>query len=241
MYGNRWTYAGMMVLATLVAGVLLRRRQTALDLRAEETLGILLGGLCGATLAAKFPFVWSGTATAGLSLWLADGKTILWGLAGGYAGVELAKWALQVRTRTGDSFVVPLAVAIALGRLGCLLYGCCYGVPTDLPWGLRFVTAADAGTLARHPAQLYEMAFHLSAAAIALVAERRGVLRQRRMPAYLIAYAVYRFVSEFWRTEPAGLFGLTFYQWSAVPIAVGFLVVLMRIKPAEQPAASQGT
>lgn len=52
----------------------------------------------------------SGTA------WFADGKTILLGIVGGYLGVEVAKRLLNVRIKTGDTFAVPVAVAIGIGR-----------------------------------------------------------------------------------------------------------------------------
>jgi phosphatidylglycerol:prolipoprotein diacylglycerol transferase len=45
-------------------------------------------------------------------------------------------------------------VALAVGRLGCFLAGCCYGSPTDLPWGVVF---PDLGPPARHPVQLYSV------------------------------------------------------------------------------------
>ena len=52
---------------------------------------------------------------------------------------------------------VPLA--LAFGRVGCFLNGCCYGKPTTLPWGVVFPTAAPL--VARHPTQLYELVLDL--------------------------------------------------------------------------------
>ena len=71
----------------------------------------------------------------------ADGKTILCGIVGGYFGVEVAKWTLDVRVKTGDTFALPLALAMAVGRWGCFFNGCCYGVVTTLRArrGLSFI------------------------------------------------------------------------------------------------------
>ncbi len=77
---------------------------------------------------------------------------------------------MQIKVRTGDSFVVGIAAAIAVGRFGCLLFGCCYGLPTTLPWGIGFPSAEDGGTIPRHPTQLYESLFHLSFATLAALA-----------------------------------------------------------------------
>ena len=49
------------------------------------------------------------------------------GIVGGYFGVELAKWTLDVRIKTGDTFAVPVAVGVAIGRVACFVGGCCYG------------------------------------------------------------------------------------------------------------------
>ncbi len=37
-----------------------------------------------------------------------------------------------------DALAVGLMLALVFGRIGCFLNGCCYGKPTDLPWGVRF-------------------------------------------------------------------------------------------------------
>jgi phosphatidylglycerol:prolipoprotein diacylglycerol transferase len=37
-----------------------------------------------------------------------------------------------------DVLAIGLFAALAFGRIGCFLNGCCYGRPTDLPWGVRF-------------------------------------------------------------------------------------------------------
>lgn len=236
MQGNRWAYTAMMIIATVVAGLILRTQQRGLQLPWRLRLGILLGGLIGATTFAKWPFVWMADPAAGLGVWFSDGKTILWGLVGGYVGVEVAKWSLHVKTRTGDSFVVAIPIAIAIGRVGCLLFGCCYGQPTDLPWGVGFLTAPDGGTLLRHPTQAYEMIFHISAATIGWLAIQWRWQPGRLMPWYLVGYAVFRFVSEYWRPEPRLAGQLTFYQYSSIVIAIAFgVIIVYRSRALPQP------
>ncbi len=238
MYGSRTAYFACMVLATIVAGWWIRRWQARLPIEGMQKLGIAVGGLIGATFAAKLPFILGADPSAGvIAAWLSDGKTILWGLTGGYIGVEVAKWALHIQVATGDTFVIPIAVAVAIGRLGCFLYGCCYGVETNQAWGFRFSHAPDAGALLRHPAQLYEMVFHLSFAVLAAVAitgarnqTRLRSLRGDWMPLYLIVYSVFRFVSEYRRPENRDPIGFTFYQWSSIAIALGFVSLLFHRK-----------
>ena len=90
-------------------------------------------------IGSKLPFVmadWDGLVSA--QAWLENGKTILFGLVGGYFGVEMAKAILGVTIKTGDSFAVPVAAAVSVGRLACFVGGCCFGKPTGLPWGVVF-------------------------------------------------------------------------------------------------------
>ncbi|MHC4123056.1 MAG: prolipoprotein diacylglyceryl transferase [Planctomycetota bacterium] len=37
-----------------------------------------------------------------------------------------------------DILAIGLLMALAFGRIGCFLNGCCYGKPTNLPWAVRF-------------------------------------------------------------------------------------------------------
>jgi phosphatidylglycerol---prolipoprotein diacylglyceryl transferase len=229
MLDSRAAYAALMIVAAVIASVLISRQQRGLAIKSSDRWTILASGFVGATFAAKLPFVLFSQPGGPLwTTWISDGKTILWGLAGGYLGVEVGKWMLGVRTRTGDSFVVGIALAIAIGRVGCLMFGCCFGTPTDLPWGVCFVSADDGGTIPRHPTQIYETLFHTAFAIIAAYGIKRSWFAGNWMPIYLIAYCVYRFASEWIRPEAKLLAGLTFYQMSAIVIAVAMSGILIK-------------
>src|SRR4051794_10807903 len=108
-----WTLAYPAVMLTAVGvgvGLLLRGRATPLPgLTASQRLGLALGAFVGSMIGAKLPYVladWQGLL--GGRAWFDNGKTILFGLVGGYFGVELAKRVLGVRVKTGDGFAVPV-------------------------------------------------------------------------------------------------------------------------------------
>jgi prolipoprotein diacylglyceryltransferase len=95
-----------------------------------------------------------GTANMWLSGVPGIGRSIEGALAGCIIAVELYKYFAGIRTRTGGRFALPLAVGVAIGRIGCYFAGVddfTYGTPTALPWGHDF----GDGVL-RHPVQLYE-------------------------------------------------------------------------------------
>ncbi|MAT70829.1 MAG: diacylglyceryl transferase [Planctomycetaceae bacterium] len=211
-------YSLIMIAAVATGAVLSRLTQGRLALPAYQRWGVALGAFCGAMLGAKLPFVladWDGFLSG--AAWFADGKTILCGLVGGYVGVEVAKWSLDVRVKTGDSFAVPVAAAIGIGRLACFVGGCCYGTPTTAPWGVVFPTAGD--TLPRHPTQLYEAAFHLTAAVVLWQLQSEGRFRGNLIKLYFLAYFAYRFATEFIRPEARLWGGLTGYQWACLALA----------------------
>ena len=142
---------------------------------------------------------------------------------GGYFGVELMKWTLGLRLKTGDFFAVPVALSIGIGRLGCLSAGCCHGIETTLPWGLDF-----GDGLRRHPTQVYESVFHLTMAGLLVALGRHGLFRGQRIKLYIISYFVYRFATEFLRPEPRLALGLTGYQWASLVFVPLFAVLWWR-------------
>ncbi len=223
-----WVYPALMLIAVTVGAALGRRSQRPLRLTSTQRFGLALGAFCGAMIGAKLPFVladWEGLVSG--RAWFDNGKTILFGLVGGYLGVEFAKWALDVRVKTGDSFAVPVAVSVAIGRLACFSAGCCFGRPTGFPWGVDFGDGVP-----RHPAQLYEALFHSAAALGLYELKRRGLFHLQRIKLYILAYLAFRFVTEFLRPEPVVLLGLTSYQWAALGLAPVFLFLWARDRPA---------
>ncbi|HXW26783.1 MAG TPA: prolipoprotein diacylglyceryl transferase family protein, partial [Xanthobacteraceae bacterium] len=97
-----------------------------------------------------------GTANLWLSGRSGVARSIEGAIAGGIVAVELYKRLRGIRVRTGARFALPLAVGVAVGRIGCYLSGLddfTYGTPTALPWGHDF-----GDGIPRHPVQLYESA-----------------------------------------------------------------------------------
>ena len=218
-----WAYPVIMGIAITAGVVVSRRTQQPLGLNRWERLAIGLGAFCGGMLGAKLPFVlldWEGFLSG--SAWFNDGKTIVLGLVGGYLGVEAAKWAMHIEVKTGDSFAAPVATSIAIGRLACFSAGCCYGVVTDLPWGVAFGDGQR-----RHPTQLYEFAFHASCAVVLALLQAQHLFRGQLIKLYIILYLLYRFATEYIRPEPRIWLELTIYQWASLGF-VPFFVFLWR-------------
>jgi phosphatidylglycerol:prolipoprotein diacylglycerol transferase len=202
-------YTSFMLLSLAVFAItrmLIPRSSDLARLPWKTRTALAFAGFIGGAFGAKLPFMNLGDDWLA-GIWFRDGKTVTTGLVGAYLGVELAKIALNIRVKTGDSFAIPLALALTVGRWGCFFNGCCFGLATTLPCGCDF-----GDGILRHPTQIYESFFHLGFAIILAHITRWGILRDQRLKLYLIAYCVYRFVTEWIRPEPAGLVGLTTYQ-----------------------------
>jgi len=199
----------------------------------RERLTINLAAFIGGVLGAKLPFVFVRGADWFGAAWFADGKTVTTGLMGAYIAVELAKMFWGIEARTGDSFALPLPLALAVGRWGCFLHGCCAGVPTQLPWGVDF-----GDGIPRHPTQVYESLFHFTMALVLIQVIRRGWFHEHRLKLHLIAYGIYRFLTEFIRPEPPYALGLTYFQWMASAIAIGLSMQWRYARASPRPPQS---
>jgi phosphatidylglycerol:prolipoprotein diacylglycerol transferase len=101
-----------------------------------------------------------------------------------------------------------------------------------LPWGVDF-----GDHIARHPTQLYEAAFHVTAAVILLLLLRKGLFRGQLFKLYLLAYFAFRFFTEFLRPEPRLWLNLTGYQLAALALIPTFALLWWNDARVEGPAA----
>jgi len=176
-------------------------------------VGAILGAHLGYVLAEGYTHL--GQPNALLKMF--SGRTILGGLLGGYIAVELGKRLIDYRDATGDVFAVIVPVALALGRVGCYLQGCCLG-RACYPHAWYAVT--DAAGTHRWPAPLAEAAFNLVGAAILWQLSCKRIATGQLFHIYLIAYGLMRFLHEFVRETPRITAGLSVYQ----PLALGLVV-----------------
>ncbi|MDP9269077.1 MAG: prolipoprotein diacylglyceryl transferase, partial [Acidobacteriota bacterium] len=132
--------------------------------------------------------------------------------------------------KTFDAYAPGIAFGHIIGRIGCFAAGCCYGRPTDEPWGVTFTSpiAHDyAGTplnIPLHPAQLYEAAANAAIFALVLWFYRRKTFDGQVVGAYLFLYGVARYFLEFFRDDPerGSVFGgaMTLTQLIAICLVI---------------------
>jgi len=145
---------------------------------------------------------------------------------------------------TCDVFAPGIALGHVTGRLGCFAAGCCYGRPTDAPWGVVFtnpMAAANLGTtlgIRLHPTQLYEAGAELLILIVLLATEKRGrTFPGRTFWSYMFLYAVSRYIIEIYRGDPRGVVPFLdvstsqFISLVLGPLSLVMLAVLSRTLP----------
>ena len=109
-----------------------------------------------------------------------------------------------------DALVPPLLIAHALGRLGCLAAGCCYGKPAGEWPGITFTNPESLAPryIPLIPTQPMESAALLALFGFSMMIFRRDAITGRLSAFYLCGYAVVRFLMEFLRGDDRGQFVL---------------------------------
>ncbi|MGH9670615.1 MAG: prolipoprotein diacylglyceryl transferase, partial [Terriglobales bacterium] len=133
--------------------------------------------------------------------------------------------------KTFDVFAPGVALGHAIGRLGCFAAGCCYGKPTDLPWGVTFtselahrLTGTTLG-VPLHPTQIYESLVELTNFAVLMWLFRRRTFDGQVIGAYLFLYGFARYFMEFLRDDPGR--GTVFGGAMSVSQFVSILLVVV--------------
>jgi phosphatidylglycerol:prolipoprotein diacylglycerol transferase len=245
---------GVTLALTFVAGVYYVSRMTARDNKPFEPYLMLayifiLGGIFGARLSyvllhlSEFSDNWTssfnpfGSATFGLA-----GLNL-------YGGVVVSILAALIYCRikrmnilnSFDYFAPPLALGIGITRIGCFLNGCCFGTPTDAPWGVVFpfgsIPYSVFGAQHLHPSQLYSSLYGLG-----LFVLLHFILKRKRFPGLPLAIlfmieAAFRFGLEYVRYyEDAMYFSLgslypTYNQVvSIILFASGAAILLLQLQ-----------
>ncbi len=215
----QWVYS-MTALTGLALVLLLPSSSRTIAPAARKRYGLLQAlTLTGAAVGAKLAFL------AGDLSWpfapvsweqvIFSGRSITGGLLGGLVTAELAKIPLGYRELPNDWFATKLPLSVGVGRVGCLLAGCCRGVETRSQWSLVY-----SDGIARFPAQAWELGFQLVAFGVCFVLYRRRLLRGRVFASYLVAYGLFRVVIEVLRDTRKLDSGGSVYQWLSVAMVI---------------------
>ena len=249
---------GVLLAAAYLLGLqfaLIRARRRGLDPQRVMDLGIwiIVSALIGAKLLLLIVNFEQFAANPRDLLGLARSGGVFYGgliAAVAVALVYLRRHKMPLWTTT-DVFAPGIALGHVVGRLGCLLAGCCFGRPTAVPWAITFTdpaAMANVGTplgVPLHPTQLYEAGAEALILAFLLVFERRGrPFPGRTFWSYMLLYGLSRFIVEMYRGDSRGMVfdALSTSQFVSVllvPISIAMLILLSRRPDPTRHRAAQ--
>jgi phosphatidylglycerol:prolipoprotein diacylglycerol transferase len=247
-----YSYGVLLAAAYLLGLWLAARRARAAGLDANKVLDLGIWVIIAALVGAKallfiLDFQQFTSSWHDFTLLLRSGGVFYGGLIAAILVCiyQLRKHKLPLWT-SGDLFAPGIALGYMVGRLGCLLAGCCFGKPTDLPWAITFTDPTanlNVGTPLNqplHPTQIYESLAGLIILVVLLAIERRGrAFAGRTFWLFVLLYSISRFVIEFFRGDDRGMVFDLLSTSQFISVVLGPLSLLMLwylSRPAEPPA-----
>lgn len=247
---------GLMLALSFLAGVWYISRMSARDGKSPEqflTIAyiLIIGGVVGARLSyivlhlSEFAGNWGATfnpfasdsyGIAGLNMY---GGVVL-GVVGAVAYCRLRKIPIL---ESLDYFAPTVGIGLGLTRVGCFLNGCCFGTPTDLPWGVMFPGGSIPSYIFPHehlhPAQLYSSLYGIGLFVLLHLVMKRKQFHGQLLALLFMIEAVFRFGIEYVRYyEDAMYFEVFGYQptWNMVAsvglFAVGLVIYIVQSRRA---------
>lgn len=238
------------IVGAIITGVVMYRtqRRWGLNLTIDDLVSVVVGVVFGLIIGARLFYV----VFYGDGYYLAHplevfavnegGMSFHGGLVGGIVGGTIACRIYKISAWTvADLAVCGAPLALMLGRFANFVNGELWGKPTDLPWGVVFGGAA--GTMPRHPSQLYEALLEgiVLFCVLQFLSRRKPVLPQGTfMGVFVMGYGIVRFLIEFVRVPDAQLGYLlggviTMGQLLSLPLVVAGAVLIVYAQRKARP------
>jgi len=241
-----YSYGLMLIIAFFVGVAIARARAPRYGLKPEQiwdvSFWVLISGVLGARVVfilQELPYYLKNLDQL-FSLRF-DGLTSYGGLLGGLIAFLVWSWRAKVPTlKLLDCAAPAVFIGHAIGRVGCLLNGCCYGGQCDLPWGIPIQD--EHGHLLPglyHPAQIYDSFFNLVGFAVAMLIARRGLKTGQMTALFLILHGLARVIYEFWRinTTSATFLGMPFTEAQLVSALMALVGAALYVSFGKRGAA----
>ena len=257
----RW-YGVMIALAFLfgLGTAMLRARREKIpgEKIADVVLWLMIGGILGARIVYVTTYWQEEFASQPFAevFMIQHGGLVYYG---GFIGATIAamiyiRWKKLPLWKVADVLTPSVALGSAFGRAGCLLNGCCYGRPVNLPWAIRFPNGSAAWTqqfqqrlpgvgpntpaLPVHPTEIYDGLLNLALYVFLAWLFRRKRFDGQIFATYLLCYAVTRSFVEYFRGDYTNLhyhLGLTPAQWIGVPMFITGLTLAAFLSRRSEP------
>ncbi|MEN8230728.1 MAG: prolipoprotein diacylglyceryl transferase family protein [Bacteroidota bacterium] len=177
-----------------------------------------------------------------------DGKRLFGYFLFGFLGLIISRKALRFNKEIYDILAFAWPIRLIVARMGCLFGGCCYGIPTQADWGIRYANSFPAykdqlhsglvsydssHSLFVHPTQLYEIVLGVVILLLIILVRQKRFFKNN-LSLLILSVAVYgasRFFIEFLRVRGDMIHGLNNTQWGVlIFIAISTILILITEK-----------
>ena len=203
---------GIFLALGVLAGVWTAARRCVLDKLQPVIITDLAPWLVGGVIVgarALYVISYWDSQFAGQPLWhifnLRSGGLIFYGglIGAVVAGFLYLRIKHQPIWKVADALAPSIALGHALGRIGCLMFGCCYGRVCELPWAVHFPAGHATHPLGVHPTQVYESVLNFGLYLALAWLYRRKKFDGHVFGVYLVSYALVRALVEVFRGDYA--------------------------------------
>ena len=237
------TYSVCMLIGFYLVAILSIIRARKQNVRPEYiivlAIFVFLGAIVGAALLYIFvtypineiiPRLLSGNLSVGLVFY--------GGLIGGIGAAFLGAKICRVKLSDYESSIVPfIPLGHGIGRIGCLMAGCCYGIEYS-GFGAIYYNIPEYGlypNVGYFPVQPMEAFMDICIMVYLLYASNKELPKYDLLFRYLFLYAIMRFITELFRgDEIRGINILSTSQWISVALVIIFVVRLIYKKRKEK-------
>jgi phosphatidylglycerol:prolipoprotein diacylglycerol transferase len=213
---------GLMVALGSLAGILLAINSSGkYNIPSEKVIDLalysILSGLIGARFFYVILFFNEFKSNAWQIIRIQDGGLVFFGaVLGGIICFLIFSRINKLSIMTLLDLATPsVLLGYTIGRWGCFLNGCCYGVVTTQPWGVKFPHLIGL----HYPTQIYASFIGLIMLLILLYRRKKQIFSGQIFLEGIILYAFYRFSIEFIRVNPK-YFILTAAQWTSLALFI---------------------
>jgi len=221
-----YSYGFMLALGFLASIILACFLARKISIKPENILDVAMFVFIGAIIGARTFYViffWYEIRNPWEAFMIWNGGLIFYGgLVFGLLGLIWACKIFKISVMDMLDIATPATfLGYAIGRIGCFLNGCCYGVKCSLPWAVEFPHLLEL----RHPTQIYASISGFIIMGILLFLFYRRKFQGQIFALGIIFYPSYRFLIDFIRDNTRYLFGLTNAQIGSIFIIIFGLIL----------------
>ncbi len=201
---------------------------------------VLIASFIGGMVGAKLLFLYQNVAFSEVVQdplrYFSSGYTFF----GGFIGALLMLYLVSVYKKVSfwyltDISSAPVIIAYGIGRIGCLLAGDDYGVPTDVPWAMSFPNGSPPTLEKVHPTQIYDSISMLIVFYFLWNLKSRDRATGFLTSLTFIILGTQRFLMEFIRnTTPSSVYGLSQAQLIALSLVCAGIIKIVLISSGKK-------